>query len=536
MTTIPTAAQSAAPSGFALTSGLSKGWRTALTVLFSIVLLTGILNGYRMCAYGMNFSDEPYHILNAMDYKNAPLTVLNALIGHAFGSLFGWEYINFRYLAWTFDFLSILIAGSFLLWKSRDLLISLGFTSAVVVYESISPLLFRLYGWDCLVALVLTIAICLTLYYAENPSKTTLVALAILTGCAILIKVTTVALVPVIAFFFIWKFRKLQDAAILTAIAIAVAVIGILAIYGSPSEFLMYMRLNSNPEHGSMLTLMKIWSIDVICILPFVAFYIGLFYIVNRICSGKIWITLASLFIGTVICFYINRIHFGTEPRLIWSSVAVAVIAVAATKNLPAALIIFSISLLSAIGSDRGILKFVSFSSMLIALSYFINRQNLRTALISGLIIFISSTAFRYSKARASSFNDAGLPYLTETIKSPEIIKGMRTTPERVRLINNTLELCGSERTFVVGDTVNKFLYELMLGNINPYLRQGFGKRDNYQKQWYADSVAAHISRAPKGMQYIYLSTDTTTLMYGMLHERMPEKGRTDNAILFVKK
>lgn len=518
-----------------LTSGLSKGVRYTLLIVFSVILLLGILNGYRMCAYGMNFSDEPYHIINAMDYKNAPMTVLNALIGHAFGNIFGWNYLNFRYLAWTFDLLAILTAGSFLLWKTRDWLVSVGFTSSIVVYESISPLLFRLYGWDCLAALILTVILCFTLYYCDRPKKAILILLSIITGLAILIKASNVVLVPVISAFIWWKFRKISEVAVFSSISIILAATGIIIIYGSPSVFIQYLHLNSNPEHGSIITLLKVGLIDVVRILPYITFYLALFYTIFKISNAKLWMILIAMALCIAVNHYINIIHFGEEARLIWPCIAISVIVVAMTKNLPVGFILFAVSYISVIGSDRGLLKFVSFSTTLVALAYIVNRQNLKTAVICGTVLFLSSSVFRYSKASASSFGDAGLPYLTETANTPYLIKGMRTTPHRIKHINNTIELCGPNQTFVVGDSVYKYFYELILSNINPYLRQGWGRYNNFQKQWYVDSIESHVSRSPRGMQYLYLSNDTTTLMYGMLHEKMPLQRRSDDFILFVK-
>lgn len=526
-------------SGSALTAGLPKWLYNSLTIAFGIFLLAGIWNGYRMCAYGMNFSDEPFHIINAMDYKNAPLTVLNAYIGHIFGNTFGWEYINFRYLAWTFDLLSILIAGSFLFWKTRILLISLGFTSLVVFYDSVSPLIFRLYGWDCLVALILSIILCATLYYNYKPSLSLLLVISFLTSASILIKIPTILLVPIIAMFIIWRFRKIREAVIFSFIAIAVPLCGILLFYGNINEYVHYLLINSNSGHNSIIGLIAVEVFDFGRIIPSVCLFAFLFISVDKFSRYKKWIV-ASAVILCIFCLYIvyqaNFTIFGSEFRLLPVAVTMAAILSLATKDITTALLIFALSFICSFGSDRGLIKFMSCPSLIICISYIYNPIQQKSIAISSLILFISLTYFRYSKAYASSFNDAGLPYLSETIQAPSKLKGMRTCEERVSLINKTLNTVGNNNTFVVGDSVNKYMYEYLFDNINPYLRQGFGTKNNFEKQKYVDSVSAHISRAPIGMQYLYLSTDTTTIMYRMLDERMPERRSNDYAIIFIKR
>ena len=45
-----------------------------------IVLILGVVSPFYLMRYGINFSDEPYQIMSAMDYSQNPSTILSAYI------------------------------------------------------------------------------------------------------------------------------------------------------------------------------------------------------------------------------------------------------------------------------------------------------------------------------------------------------------------------------------------------------------------------------------------------------------------------
>lgn len=521
-----------------LTSGLSKGVRYTLLIVFSVILLMGILNGYRMCAYGMNFSDEPYHILNAMDYKNAPLTVLNALIGHAFGNIFGWNYISFKYFAWTLDLLSIFIAGGFLFYKTRTTVLSLGVTACLVAFESVSRLIFNLYGWDPMVALVLTIILCLTLHYHDRPSKMLLVVISILAALAVMVKVTNIALLPIISVFLIWKHRSLRQAIIFSAIMIVAWAVGIFMIYHSFSQFFYYLHANMNNGHGSLIGVLVQHFYYAFYVLPYIAYFLIMYYIVGRYYSSRVSVNVLGA-LALIVCNYFTlHTHFiiyGNSYCSLISALGISVVLVAVRYNVMTGLLILAIGVTAHFGSNQSFSKFLFAPAILVSLIYIVTQKNIKSVLLICFILLINMCIFRYERLHEGTFPDYGIQYLTETTRGIDKLDGNYTTTEKAKQINQAYQIANGKRTFVVGDTINKYIYEYMFENINPYNRQAYGNSGYYQKQQYVDSVSSHIARAPHGMQYLYLSNDTTTLMYGMLHEKMPLQRRSDDFILFVK-
>lgn len=521
-----------------LTPGLTRGWRIALILLFSALLLAGICNGYRICAYGLNFSDEPYHIINALDYKNAPMTFLTALIGNVTGSVFGWEYINFRYLAWTFDLLSIIIAGFFLFWRTKSIVISLGFTSSLLIFESISRRVFSLYGWDSLVGLTLTIITGLMLFYLSNRSTFLLVMISILCGLAVLIKITNIALLPVVGLYLFLYKRSIKSVLVFSVIFLLVAAVGVLLGYDNFDNFISYIRINSNSEHGSIIGLIKQSIFGLFLIFPFVSWYLCQYYFINKITALGGWLKIGlivGLILANFMVLYVFCISFNVDEVCFFVSVALSTIVVSLSKNKYIVSFICVMGFMPILGSNTGIVKFLTIPSILFTCGYLITKDNYFRVVSSAFVLIISFILFKFYKSRVETFFDSGMPYLTSRVSTLDKLSGIYTTRENVKKIEDIIQLTGGRTTFVVGDSIDKYLYEYLFNNINQYYRQAFSKKNGYSKQWYIDSISDHVSQAPKGMQYLYLSSDTTTNMYEMLSSRMPQVGSTDKAILFTK-
>lgn len=528
------------PCGFfRFTSGMSKGVRYALISVFSLLLVAGIWNGYRMCIYGLNLSDEPFHILNAMDYKNAPLTPLNSLAGHAFGSIFGWNYIYFRYLAWTFDALSILIAGCFLLWKVRDLVVTTGFTSALMIFESIARRLFSLYGWDCFAGLALTLMICLALVYFEKPSRKVLILLAVIGGLSVMIKITNIVFLPIFACFMCIRYRTYGQAILFSLIFVLSAVFVWMLIYGSISEYLQYLHQNSNPNHGSLPGLIKIQLLNVFYLLPYIGFYLLLYILINKFS----YINIRYIILGTLILIFTNfLVLFGqcimADNILLnfYVVVGISIVILVVIRNLFIGSFLIICGFITALGSDTALMKFLVIPITIFSVGYILYYYNFRSIIISSVILFVSFTAFKYFNHQRETFFDSGVPALTTSLSHPKL-SGIRTSEPRRIYINDVLSNAMDRPTFVVADSLDKYLFEYIYENINPYTRQFFGKNrmKAFETQWYVDSISAHADRAPQGMQYLLLSTDTTTMMYKMLDEKMPAHRKSEYCTVFVK-
>ncbi|MBE6319267.1 MAG: hypothetical protein E7081_09900 [Bacteroidales bacterium] len=61
-----------------------------------IVLILGVVSPFYLMHYGINFSDEPYQIMNAMDYLQNPSTILSAYIYNLIGKCCGFSLLSMR--------------------------------------------------------------------------------------------------------------------------------------------------------------------------------------------------------------------------------------------------------------------------------------------------------------------------------------------------------------------------------------------------------------------------------------------------------
>lgn len=522
---------------WALTDSISLQARRVLTVLFGLLLALGIYNGYRVCAYGLGFADEPFHIINAMDPLNSPLTVLNGIIGGAFGNTFGWGLIGFRYFAWTLSLVAFLTCGLLFFWKTRDLLATFGITSIMVFFESLARLVPNLYGWDCMVLAIISLIACLSLYYVEKRSLGLLVFISALCGIATLVKVTNIALVVLLPMFFFMKNRRIWDVAIFVVINLAIFIGGLLLIFGSIESYIVFLRMNSNHDHGSTTALLQYMITSGWYVLPLATFYLAQCKLVRKffhltpllLCGMTLALTFANIFTLKVEC-HIFQVHL----LYMVAGVAFAVCAICISKSWIIGLFIFLISYFPALGSNTGTVKYGTVISIILSLAYIVNKNNIRTTAILAIVFAVSFSYLRINDTKYTTFQDSGMPSLTARVNHDRLT-GILTTKAHADKIEQAVSLVDGQKTFIVGDSITKYLYEYLFESINPYLRQGFGKKDNFAKQWYVDSICGNISRADKGMQYLYLSTDTTTAMYTALDSLLTEKARGDYAIIFVK-
>ena len=89
-----------------------RAGRIARVALAVAIILAAALPGFCLAHYGINPTDEPYQMLNAMDYRNSPLSALTSYLCGLFGEAVGFRWLWFRYLAVALTDISIFAAGS----------------------------------------------------------------------------------------------------------------------------------------------------------------------------------------------------------------------------------------------------------------------------------------------------------------------------------------------------------------------------------------------------------------------------------------
>ena len=134
---------------------------TALCVLAFIS--SALIAGY-MLRYFINYSDEPYQILNSLDYKNSPLAPLTAIMDSITNRLFDYQILKLRYVAFCYTMLSIMLSGWYFAKKTGKINISLILCS-ILTLLTIRNLNITLIGWDRQTMLFVTILVISTLEF-----------------------------------------------------------------------------------------------------------------------------------------------------------------------------------------------------------------------------------------------------------------------------------------------------------------------------------------------------------------------------------
>ncbi len=106
--------------------------------------------------YGINYTDEPYQIFNALDYRHAPATYLSGFFASQWASLFGYGLFSMRCFDVVVILLSVLAGCGYMYVKTRDISLTLFAAGATSFMMSLSPI----FSWNN----PSTLTVLLTLY------------------------------------------------------------------------------------------------------------------------------------------------------------------------------------------------------------------------------------------------------------------------------------------------------------------------------------------------------------------------------------
>ena len=99
----------------------SKSFQIFQTLLCFGILAAVLTFCFSLLKYSFYPVDEPYQIMNSMDYLNSPLAPLTAILDHFTNSLCGYDYLKMKYVAFGYNILAV-FAGCLYFYKIRLLL------------------------------------------------------------------------------------------------------------------------------------------------------------------------------------------------------------------------------------------------------------------------------------------------------------------------------------------------------------------------------------------------------------------------------
>lgn len=125
--------------------------------LSELVLLLGIAIPFFLMRYSINFSDEPYQILNAMDYHQNPATIFSTYIYHLLGEICGYRLLTMRAFMAIFSIITVFVPTLYFYFNRRNVLEAMIVGGLALLLLSIIQQKSTLVGWDILSNLTLTI-------------------------------------------------------------------------------------------------------------------------------------------------------------------------------------------------------------------------------------------------------------------------------------------------------------------------------------------------------------------------------------------
>ena len=103
----------------------SKTFRIVGTLLCFACLAAVIIFCFSLLKYSFYPVDEPYQIMNSMDYLNSPLAPLTAILDHFTNSLCGYEYLKMKYVAFGYNILAVFAGCIYFYTHTKKLNLSL---------------------------------------------------------------------------------------------------------------------------------------------------------------------------------------------------------------------------------------------------------------------------------------------------------------------------------------------------------------------------------------------------------------------------
>jgi hypothetical protein len=441
---------------------------------------------------GIHVLDEPYQILNAFDYKNAPLAPLANYFGYVFGSSFGWEWINFRYLAYGLHKLAILIGCGYMWYKTRQYWPCLIITVALLLISSLYGCWQNMYGWDSWTLPPVVCSIVVLLEYLDSGRTWLIVLLGLISALAGLCRIPNFAIVVFIcAILLCWKgpeytmWRKIKLISIYLATTIIATLTLVALLYGS--HYADYLHNNSISDHNLLRVLIPYGTSILELCFP-VVLLAFCYWILIKANSGSRFVFVCACVITLIVlcsyCVFRAQTHFNGQLYLIGFVVGVILIIVHYKRSVaPILIAVILLGCIPFVGSNLGVIKFVTLP--IIPVLYVLIRHDLRrTMIIFSAIYYVSLIVCSYNGIRYSTLQEEGTLRANYEVTTG-LAKGLKTDEAKGRVMDAIASDACQYHTYtnIVLRNDTKYVYEYVLQSRNSYLRHQFdGGNDNDAK------------------------------------------------------
>lgn len=511
-----------------------------------LLFMVSLVPGYVLIKYGVHFSDEPYQILNTMDYHNSPLSPLTSYLCGLFGGIVGFNWLAYRYLALTLSNLAIIASGIYLYSDTKRLKFSVVVTCVVIFISGLYRRIPNLFGWDATTLFFTVVTLITLLCYIKRPSVRLLIILAVLSAITTLVRVPNAIIVPVIFAILMWKasdkgiFNRITDKNLLIYIvvtALSVFLI-LLALYGSLSDYIHYIQANQMGAHQIKEILIP-YARSVSKIILMISALLGLCSVMNHFADdGKPKgisgiCVIAGLAVLLFVSLYFNQ-GFTSNLNFPIECVLSGLIYVLYKERdnlhgIPAVQAISAIMLgfVGAFGSNTGLVKYITWALIPITAGMLVRFLSPKALRLYGLVFGVPLVATLILYARVEAFAESGLRYTTHKIENGNAC-GLYTTAERKQIIdeiNATKSLIPEDHALLVlGESTNRFGYEYLFGSRGDYSRHEWSNLPLYDYDSYVDWVKSKLASGGDKIAVIYIKreNDADSKTKSLLDSRVP--------------
>ncbi len=408
---------------------------------------------FRLMRHGINYQDEPYQMLNALEYTSTPLAPLSAWVGHLWSLAFGYNLLSFRAFAAITAVLAMALPCVMLYRRTGKPDLSLATFGCGCAWLALVPAKSFLYGWDNLSTLAIVAAACLCVSYLSRATIARSILIGLCCGVAVGARIPNIAVVAVagtIVVYFAPDGRKTcHFLAFAGACALCVAA-WVIAIHASVSNYAGCLSSNIITGHN-LLYLLHGYEHTIQIAVQFTC-YAGAIVILACIVHG--W---GAMIVAATVLALGSRMPdfpaFYTPGFLSLGLLAAALVYL--RKHKSPVIIISSFALCATAGSDLGLEKVITvqFIPVLFAVSTLRQRDVLlRASAVISAICFYASIQIQAE----TSFEDPGFRHTTVRVDSTPF-SGICTTPERAAEIQELERIISSWQAkggevLVIGD------------------------------------------------------------------------------------
>lgn len=534
--------------------------RLLLSAFSIVILLLCLLPSLYRVAYGAFVFDEPYQILNGLNYKCVPFSPLTGFFTGIIGPLIDWQWLSFRYIAIGINALCIVIGGFILFISTKKYWYSLIITSSCVLVGTIFPDVQNLYGWDRWTELFLMILIIIVFIYNKHQSIYLICLAGIISSFLILSRLPNICVILPISFYFWFKKGDLNiSKAFRVAFYIVPLIISlfllIVLLFGSIDGFFEAIKNNSVDKHGFIEVLSSIFYGFTISF-PLVAFWGALYFLLNKVSYKVPKIIFLIIVLMSLWLSYYNVLsrHNSYYVGCLYYMASYAFFVISyifynnsnylSSEKIKFLSIIIMIGFVPIIGSDTGFIKFLTFP-LLPVIFIFMYPHILKIQKILYGIFIVSLLGYSYNGLRNSSFGDVGILGAVETLEYGTL-KGIKTTKDKknklMSVYKNYSPYVNSKYSNLILRQGIDYTPEYMFLLRNDFLGSRFEYPNSSNSAEYVEWVGNKIKESNKPFAILYFISDldredeNKSLMYKLLENNFEKTIEKDDFIIFVSK